>query len=105
MAAMLCTFTKTVPTLGTEMRDFLALAQDGASRYTKNDGKKESDLIATVTILNLWDYRALPTIENCRNTEEGHPADVSASIFVTCTAVNCAKLMLSTSAQLKVAED
>jgi len=39
------------------------------------DRRSESDLLATVTILNLWDYTAMPTIEGCRDTENGHPAD------------------------------
>lgn len=45
------------------------------------DRRSESDLLATVTILNLWDYTAMPTIEGCRDTENGHPADVCCPTF------------------------
>eukprot|EP01051_Picozoa_sp_SAG22_P010774 SAG22_NODE_989_length_6137_cov_5.207519_2_plen_533_part_00 len=39
------------------------------------DRRQETDLLATVTILNLWDYQPLPYVEDCRDTEKGHPAD------------------------------
>jgi len=50
---------------------------DTASRYSKNEGKdkersKDSDLIATINILNLWDYQPLPWKYECAyaSTEE-----------------------------------